>query len=65
MKNERFFLIALLQSEMVAGSWEKAFDDLGKIEKITAKDIQKIVEEYFTENNRVIAKIEKKKEVKK
>lgn len=65
MKNERFFLIALLQSEMVAGSWEKTFDDLEKVEDITAQDIQKVVETYFTENNRVIARIEKKKEVKK
>lgn len=65
MQAERFFLVALLQSEVLLGSWEKAFDDLKAVEKITAKDIQEMAKKYFTENNRVIVRIEKKKEVKK
>jgi predicted Zn-dependent peptidase len=43
----------------------KAFDDLIAVEKITPEHIQELAKKYFTENNRVIAKIEKKEEVKK
>jgi predicted Zn-dependent peptidase len=65
MQSDRFFLVALLQAEVLMGSWEKAFDDLKAVEKITPGDIQGLVKKYFAENNRVIAKIEKKEEVKK
>jgi len=65
MKQDQFFLMGLLQSEVVLGSWEKAFDTLDKIEKITVEDIHQLVKTYLTRNNRVIARIEKKGEVKK
>jgi predicted Zn-dependent peptidase len=58
----------MLSSEMKLGSWEKAFDDLQSIEKITGEDIRELVKKYLTRNNRSIARIEKeekKEEVKK
>jgi predicted Zn-dependent peptidase len=64
MNSDRFFLGAMLQSEVMRGSWEKAFDGLNAVEKITAGDIQDLVKKYLTVNNRVIAKIEKKEEKK-
>jgi predicted Zn-dependent peptidase len=65
MKQDQFFLMGLIQSEVIRGSWEKAFDTFGKIEKITVKDINELVKKYLTRNNRVIARIEKKGEDKK
>lgn len=65
MNSERYFMISLLQSEVLLGSWEKAFDNLKRVEKITAADIQELVTKYLIVKNRVIVKIEKKEEVKK
>jgi predicted Zn-dependent peptidase len=53
-------LFRMLGSEMKLGSWEKAFDDLQAIEKITVDDIRELVKKYLTRNNRSIARIEKK-----
>jgi predicted Zn-dependent peptidase len=64
MNSDRFFLGAMLQAEVMRGSWEKAFDGLNSVEKITTGDIQELVNKYLTEDNRIIAKIEKKEEKK-
>lgn len=64
MNSDRFFLGAMLQSEVLLGSWEKAFDNLKAVEKITTGDIQELVKKYLTEDNCVIATIEKKEEKK-
>ncbi len=63
MKSNKGLLIDLLSSEVISGSWEKAFDYLDEIEHVTVKDLQDLVNKYFTLNNRVVVKIEKKKEV--
>ena len=65
MQSDQFFLAALLEAEVLMGSWEKAFDDLKAVDQITPQHIQELAKKYFTENNRVIGKIEKKEEVKK
>lgn len=65
LKSNRGLLMGLLQSEVVQGSWKKAFDDLDAIEKVTTDDIKGLVEKYLTAPNRSIGRIEKKKEVKK
>jgi len=65
MGSNRGMLIRMLQAEMVLGSWEKAFDDIQAIEKITTKDIQELVKKYLIKSNRSIGRIEKKEEVKK
>lgn len=65
MESDQFFLVAMLEAEVLMGSWQKAFDDLIAVDKITPQHIQELAKEYFTENNRVIAQIEKKEEVKK
>jgi predicted Zn-dependent peptidase len=52
-------LLKMLASEIKLGSWEKAFEDLQAIEKITADDIRELVKKYLTRNNRSIARVEK------
>jgi predicted Zn-dependent peptidase len=59
MQSNFGLLLKMLGSEMKLGSWEKAFDDLQAIEKITANDIRELVKKYLTRNNRSIARIEK------
>jgi predicted Zn-dependent peptidase len=34
------------------GDWRKSFTELDEIDKITAKDVQRVVNQYFTEANR-------------
>ncbi len=63
--SNRGLLMGLLQAEMVLGSWQKAFDNLAAIEKVSTDDIHQLVKTYLTKTNRSIARIEKKKEVKK
>jgi len=53
-------LRALLHSEVIHGSWERAFDQLTELEAVTAEDIQNLLKTYFDPSNRVIVKIEKK-----
>ena len=62
MKAENFFLIKLIEAKLVRGSWEKTFADLEKVQNITVNGIQKLAKKYFTDSNRVILRIEKKKE---
>jgi predicted Zn-dependent peptidase len=64
MNSDRLFLGAMLQAEVMRGSWEKAFESLNVVEKITTADIQELVKKYLTEDNSVIATIEKKEEKK-
>lgn len=63
LKSNRGLLMGLLQSETILGSWQKAFDELEDIEKVTTDDIKNLVEKYLTTSNRSIGRIEKKKEV--
>ncbi len=67
MGSDMGLMQALLSAEMQKGSWKKAFEGIKEIEAVTAEDIQKFAKAYLTNNNRIIAKIEKKakKEVKK
>lgn len=65
MQSNTGLLRNLLGAEINLGSWQKAFEQLENIEKITVKDIKDLVSTYLTRNNRSIARIEKKKEVKK
>jgi predicted Zn-dependent peptidase len=61
----RGLLFSLMQAEMVLGSWQKIFDNLAAIEKVTTDDIHQLVNTYLIKTNRSIARIEKKEEVKK
>lgn len=65
MKSPIQALAGMLKAEVVLGSWEKAYDEITAIDKITTRDIQDLVNRYFTRNSRVIARIEKKEEVSK
>jgi predicted Zn-dependent peptidase len=62
MKAANFFLIKLIEAKLLRGSWEKVFEDLERMPKITANDIQNLAKKYFTDSNRVILRIEKKRE---
>lgn len=65
MKSNRGLLMGLLSAEVKLGSWEEAFAELDQVEKVTTEDIRELVKKYLTKDNRSIARIEKKKEVKK
>jgi len=60
MKSNQGLLTGLLSSEIIQGSWEKYFDHLNEIDKITSKDIKDLANKYFVKNQRVTIKIEKK-----
>lgn len=59
MQSNFGLMIKMLGAEMKLGSWEKAFDDLQAVEKITVKDIRELAKKYLTRNNRSIARVEK------
>jgi predicted Zn-dependent peptidase len=40
--------------EVVTGDWRNLFRQLDKIDKVTAKDIQRVAKEYFTTKNRSV-----------
>ena len=40
--------------EVVTGDWRNLFKQLDKIEKVTAEDIQRVANEYFTTKNRSV-----------
>ncbi len=60
MTSNRGLLSSLLSNEILTGSWENAFTYLRKIENVSAEDLKKLAEKYFTLSNRVVVKIEKK-----
>ncbi|MFQ5607163.1 MAG: M16 family metallopeptidase [Candidatus Zixiibacteriota bacterium] len=45
--------------EMVNGDWRELFRGLDMINAVTAEDIQRVAQEYFTKKNRTVAYIEK------
>ena len=44
----------LAYNELFAGGWERLTDDLALYEAVTAEDIQRVVQTYFTEQNRTV-----------
>ena len=44
--------------EVVTGDWRDLFKQLDKIDKVTAEDIQRVANEYFTTKNRTVGIIE-------
>ena len=44
--------------EVVTGDWRNLFEQLDKIDKVTAEDIQRVAKEYFTTKNRSVGIIE-------
>jgi predicted Zn-dependent peptidase len=44
--------------EVVTGDWRDLFKQLDKIDKVTAEDIQRVANEYFTTKNRSVGIIE-------
>lgn len=44
--------------EVVTGDWRNLFEELDKIEQVTAEDIQRVSKEYFTRKNRSVGMIE-------
>ncbi len=65
MNSRMGLIMQLLSSEVLQGSWQKVFEELAEIEKVAAADIQELAKKYFTEENRTVIRMEKKKEVKK
>ena len=65
----RAYLIRLLASndglagelayyEVITGDWRNMFEELNKIQQVTAEDIQRVAGEYFTRKNRSVGMIE-------
>ena len=44
--------------EVVTGDWRNLFEQLDKIDKVTAEDIQRVAKEYFTTKNRTVGIIQ-------
>jgi predicted Zn-dependent peptidase len=44
--------------EVVTGDWRNLFQQLDKIEKVTAEDVQRVAKTYFTTKNRTVGLIE-------
>ena len=44
--------------EVVTGDWRNLFQQLDKIDKVTAEDVQRVANEYFTTKNRSVGIIE-------
>lgn len=44
--------------DVVTGDWRNLFEELDKIEQVTAEDIQRLAGEYFTRKNRSVGMIE-------
>ena len=65
MKSRMGMLMALLKTEMFQGDWKIVFEEFNMVEKITVKDIQDLADKYFTKDNRVIGRMEKRKDDKK
>jgi predicted Zn-dependent peptidase len=49
---------ALTFYEVVTGDWRNLFQELDKIEKVTAEDVQRVAQTYFTTKNRTVGVIE-------
>lgn len=43
--------------EVLTGDWRNLFKQLDKIDRVTAEDIQRVVKEYFTSQNRTVGVI--------
>ena len=44
--------------QVITGDWRDLFNQLDKIDKVTAEDIQRVAAEYFTTKNRTVGIIE-------
>ncbi|HNX98682.1 MAG TPA: pitrilysin family protein, partial [Candidatus Aminicenantes bacterium] len=65
LSEPRGILMAMLQAEVLLGSWQKAFDDFDRLDKITIADIQDLATRYLTSTARVVGRIETRGEVQK
>ncbi len=44
--------------EVLSGNWRNMFNELDRINAVTAEDIQRVAKEYFTKQNRTVAYLE-------
>ena len=52
--------ITLVEYEVKLGSWRQLFDDIDRVDAITAADIQRVAKATFTEANRIVGKLRTK-----
>jgi predicted Zn-dependent peptidase len=48
----------LVNAEGKLGDWREVFNQLDKINAVTAQDVQRVARQFFTNNNRVIGQLE-------
>lgn len=64
MGNDQGLLLTLLTAEVIQGSWGKVFEEYDRIDTISAEEIRDLVKTYLADDQRVVARIEKKGEKK-
>ena len=52
------FALQLAGTNALWGDWREMFNDLDRINQVTAEDIQRVAKEYFIKRNRVVGMIE-------
>ena len=52
----------LLEYEVKTGSWKNLFEQLAKIEAVTAQDVMRVAKETFVSENRTVGKLLPKKQ---
>ncbi len=57
MKTNSNMAAMLTNAEVVLGDWEKVFDQIEDVEKITAEDIKRVANKYLNQQNRTVGEI--------
>ncbi|HUU26691.1 MAG TPA: pitrilysin family protein [archaeon] len=57
MKSNASMASLLTLNEAVLGDWRLLFDDLAKMEAVTAEDIKRVADKYLVEDNRTVGEI--------
>jgi len=57
MKSNSNMASMLTNSEVLAGDWRALFDEINKVEAVTADDIQRVAKIYLVKKNRTVGEI--------
>jgi predicted Zn-dependent peptidase len=57
MKSNAGMAEMLANAEVLLGDWRAAFDQLARVEAVTAADVQRVANTYLTRRNRTVGEI--------
>lgn len=57
MKSNNNMARMLTNSEVLAGDWRALFDEINKVEAVTAEDIQRVAKIYLVKKNRTVGEV--------